>query len=354
VLSNDAKKEPAKSPPNFQMKPSPVKGEIKTRFSDPPAPPPQQPLPEKPDGPSHQPLFRRSDTEKPKITGSPVRSDSSSQLNSLAEALNNARKEIESQSMRLKDLEMLLAQERLARENAEDRVQRLEAETLKDAGDAIRGSNEGLESVPPFALGDVETTNDEGMENSAEDPDAEFMDAATDRLQQRLEKMVYEMDEMKVQMEQYRQRAEAAEMNSARDRQTLAEMVEKIRRDEAERMSRAVSRSPSRNRGKSNDTESLSEVVKQNGHVDNRSHGREVETARAVLRKAGVQNGRPVTPEQAEQLEKAFSQALASKFPPAAHQDALMQGGPVVSMLGIVIVGVGLMAWLNSWPRVER
>src|SRR3569623_302896 len=55
-----------------------------SRFSDPPAPPPQQPLPEKPDAPprhgsdSFSPL-KRSDTDKPKSfpTSSPVSRDSS-------------------------------------------------------------------------------------------------------------------------------------------------------------------------------------------------------------------------------------------------------------------------------------
>ena len=27
---------------------------------------------------------------------------------------------------------------------------------------------------------------------------------------------------------------------------------------------------------------------------------------------------------------------------------------PFASMLGVVIVGVGIMAWLNGWQRVER
>jgi len=94
------------------VKISPIK-DLKTRFLEPPAPPPQQPLPEKPDAPS----FKRADTEKPKNIGSPVRSDA--QMSTLTDALSSAKKEIESQGIRLRDLETLLNEERRAREDAE-------------------------------------------------------------------------------------------------------------------------------------------------------------------------------------------------------------------------------------------
>jgi hypothetical protein len=102
-----------------------------SRFSEPPAPPPQQPLPEKPDAlsrsasESFSPL-KRSDTEKPKSgTGSPVSRDSSQILN-LIEALSSAKREIETHGTRVKELENLLFQEQAARKLAEDKVNELE------------------------------------------------------------------------------------------------------------------------------------------------------------------------------------------------------------------------------------
>jgi uncharacterized membrane-anchored protein YhcB (DUF1043 family) len=353
ILTSDPKKEVAKSPPN-SIRPSPIK-ENKARFSDPPAPPPQQPLPEKPDVAPYQSLLRRNDTERPRLNGSPVRSDSASQLNSLTEALTSARKEIESQSVRLKDLEKLLAQERLARESAEERAQRLEAEAKKEMASEEISREAAPEAPADDEALEVEAEEQVEQEPASEVPGSAIVDAATSRLQQRLEKMVAEMDEMKQQMEKYRQRAETAEAESAQNRQTLAEMVEKIRKDEAERQARSSSTSPTRRNGLANRPHYTMEGAQENGVVKEPSEPEGgIEKAREVLRKAGVQNGRPVTPEQAEELEKALSQALAIRPASAKHHELLTHGAPVISMVTVVLAGAALMAWLNSWPKVER
>ena len=122
---------------------SSLKDSLKARFSDPPAPPPQAPLPEKPDIAHRmtssvdlpmQALLRRSDTERPKYgspNSSPVRGasldqgssgSSALQIASLSEALNAAKKEMEAQNLRLREAEDLLIQERVKREDAEDRA----------------------------------------------------------------------------------------------------------------------------------------------------------------------------------------------------------------------------------------
>src|SRR4051794_32059301 len=70
-------------------RPSPVrsKPDLKNHFSEPPAPPPQQPLPEKPDvakalaDPVIQPLLLRAETTRPlSHHGSPTRPDHSQTL----------------------------------------------------------------------------------------------------------------------------------------------------------------------------------------------------------------------------------------------------------------------------------
>lgn len=82
---------PAKdSKPNSEKprsSPMKVKTDFKTHFSEPPAPPPQAPLPEKPDvlralaDPVIQPLLRRSETARPSsASDSPTRNDHSSTL----------------------------------------------------------------------------------------------------------------------------------------------------------------------------------------------------------------------------------------------------------------------------------
>jgi chromosome segregation ATPase len=201
---------------------------LKARFSDPPAPPPQQPLPAKPDAASS---LRRSDTERPK-TGSPVRPDA--QMSSLNEALTSAKKEIETQGVRLRDLEAMLGEERRAREDAEERANRLERKTSKEL------EEEDLEHATGDSQKDeVESLETEESTTGLEDGSPSTTTAdTTSRLQQRLDLMVTEMNEMKQQMERYRERAETAEA----DRKSLAEMIESIRRDNARTSSREARR----------------------------------------------------------------------------------------------------------------
>ena len=85
--------------------------------------------------PSNSPL-KRSDTEKPKLSGGSPVSRESSQILSLAEALSAARKDLESQGARVRELEDLLRQERTARENAEERARKLEGQALKHDTDS--------------------------------------------------------------------------------------------------------------------------------------------------------------------------------------------------------------------------
>jgi hypothetical protein len=131
-------------------------------------------------------------------------------MSTLAEALSSAKKEIESQGMRLRDLETLLNEERRAREEAEDRANRLERESLKDLELSepalVNGDNSDTETVV-----ELEKEEDEDVKLENESASPSLADVATARLQQRLETMMSEMNEMKQQMEKYRERAETAE-----------------------------------------------------------------------------------------------------------------------------------------------
>ncbi|KAF1958797.1 factor arrest protein 10 [Byssothecium circinans] len=341
ILSADPKKEQSKSSPiNHRI--SPIKEmNVKARFSDPPAPPPQQPLPEKPDAQSS--LLRRTDTERPKINGSPVRSDP--QLSTLSEALQNAKKEMESQSLRLRDLEELLNEERRAREDAEARANRLERE--RDAAE------------PPVANGDVQkpSGNTESEENEAEIIVAngaitDEADADTARLQQKLDVMMSEMNEMKIQMEKYRERAESAEA----DRKSLAEMIENIRQDNAKKASKdarlrsrsdsEVARDAAKNNGQADEEDELEE-----GEIMIINEDLEEDGTRTLLRRA-VQNGGPVGREDSAEVVAKTSNVLATR--PNRNELAIAHGAPAVSILTVVALGVAVMAWLNNYPRVDR
>ncbi|GME39832.1 cytoplasm to vacuole targeting vps64 [Neofusicoccum parvum] len=291
LLASDPKKEQNKTS-SPMTKHSPLKGDIKARFSDPPAPPPSQPLPEKPD--AAQPSLRRAETEKPKLPANinATKGDSSLQITTLVEALSNAKKEFDMQSVRLKEVEDLLAQERLARESAEERALRLESERQKDLPGDVETYTNGV-SEP--TIGESTGPTDDSISEDTiiiEPPQTTEMDPSTVQLQQRLESMVAEMDRMRQEMETYKQRAERAEAESAQDRQTLAEMIESIRKQDVDRAAKGT-------------------LVKDNG-----------------------------------------SHALATKTPGG---EQLAHVGPYASMVGVVVLGLSIMAYINGWQKpLER
>lgn len=340
ILTAEPKKEPAKQSPANSVKISPIKDiNLKARFSDPPAPPPQQPLPEKPNAASS---LKRSDTERPK-TASPVRSDA--QMSSLTEALNSAKKEIESQGARLRDLESLLSEERRAREDAEERANRLERESIKEpeqAGEADEESREVDESV----VEEVGT----GLENGSASPTTAD---TTARLQHRLETMMLEMNEMKQQMERYRERAEAAES----DRKSLTEMIENIRKENAKLSS---VRGRRRSRSGSEDAREITGAGIDGSEDDNdvgqgeitiiKGHDVDEDSAGPLLRRANQQNGHAVDGESKDSSKP--SNALSVQRHSSA--DLMYHGGPVGAIVTVVAIGVAVMAMLNQYPKAER
>lgn len=340
ILSADSKKEATKPSPVNPVKISPIKDmSLKARFSDPPAPPPQQPLPEKPDAHS----LKRSDTERPKSNSSPVRSDA--QMATLTEALQSAKKEIESQGTRLRDLEALLNEERRAREDAEERANRLERE--REAAEPVLANGEVHKPEPSVELGEPDIV----VANGSASPT--LPDVAAARLQQRLESMMTEMNEMKLQMERYRERAETAEA----DRKSLAEMIENIRQDnvkkankEAKRRSRSDSELAREADAVKTDSSEEDEEAEEGEITIIREKDEEEDGAGALLRRA-VQNGRPAEQETTGELTKS-SPALATR--PNRNDLALAHGAPAVSILTVVALGVAVMAWLNNYPKLER
>ncbi|KAH8723938.1 hypothetical protein GQ44DRAFT_740676 [Phaeosphaeriaceae sp. PMI808] len=345
ILTADPKKEPTKASPIDPVKISPIKDiNLKARFSDPPAPPPQQPLPAKPDAASS---LKRSDTERPK-TGSPVRPDP--QMSSLTEALTSAKKEIESQGVRLRDLEARLNEERRAREDAEERANRLERESSKELD----------EEEVSFANGDINgeaADEDEveekstGLENGSASPD---IADSTSRLQQHLELMMTEMTEMQQQMDRYRERAETAEA----DRKSLAEMIETIREDNARASSRGT-----RRRSRSN-----SDIAREaaSSGVNSSSDEHEAEEGEITIIKEkdlneGGTNGLPretsmpnghVVEHDKNRVSAKPSNALLTRH--LNRTDLMYHGGPVGAIVAVVAIGVAVMTILNQFPKTDR
>jgi hypothetical protein len=153
-------------------------------------------------------------------------------------------------------------------------------------------------------------------------------------------------------MEQWKQRCEVAEAERDADRKTLAEMVVQLRAEEAQRVAaQEKARSRSRKRRAS-------------------SQGSKTEETSSPASKPTSENGievsqtdGPAPSDDTTDEETMLSRAnTITPFTPRGQgtlQDHRLEAGlPYASMLGVVLIGMGLMAYINGWqsppPRLER
>lgn len=347
-----------------------LKTDAKSRFSEPPAPPPQQPLPEKPDAPRSSPSdpspppLKRANTERPRsgTTSSPISEESTSQILSLVEALASAKKEISSQSARMRDLELMLQKERQARELAEQLAKQLELQSSRAsinhhdesrAGESIveeafGPSTDRIETKPtvlgqrsksPTLNHEFPTTDDQEQNTSiGKDVDTGAISTSTSVLEQRMETMLIEMQQLKEHLELFKKRAETAEAERDVNRKTLAEMVEKIR-----------SKDPAR--GSSSPESAPLPAGDMAQDLPSNSSGTINDVLGLMLEKPG-----PAKENTAAEKAKAIKTTAGTlTVPPGAQDDRLYQVTPYASMLGVVLIGMGLMAYLNGWqsPKVD-
>ena len=348
-------------------------------FSQPPAPPPQQPLPEKPDSAVFSipesfssPSLKRTETEKPRSPlHSPTRTDPpSGQIVSLLEALKSARQEIDSQGDRVKYLESALARERKAREHAERHAESLsEGRILRQSHETNGAANEELFESPLDSVelmdqdspscgrlqdkeGDnrglsrsISTATLKGSPNMHQD--TEEVDASTSRLQARVDLMVKEMDEMKQIMESYKRRAEDAEEG----RRSLAQMVENIRAG----------------RG-ANDTPTMfgkDSVVPSSGISDSALDFSKLQSSgdndRGLVTTQAHRphpNGNAAIGDIQREFQNTVSNVLQQhqrSWNAPGESGRMVQSAPYLSMVGVVIIGVSIMTYLNGWqPGGEK
>ena len=342
-------------------------------FSQPPAPPPQQPLPEKPDFARFiisesfpQPSLKRTDTERPKSElNSPTKEIPSGQIVSLLEALKSAKQEIDSQGSRVKHLEVALARERKARELAERRARTLSGsqndhepngateeeafepplDTLelieKDLPNGHPEDDQESEQIPR-SISTATLKNEEEIHQGTVD-----IDTSTSRLQARIDLMVKEMDDLKMLIESYKHRAEDAEEGQ----RGLAEMVENIRAGRDPKSVRPTSNGDDSTRLSNGDV---------NGAADSKApaHSRKVDrSTSSSLLHPQLPNGTASIEDMHQELEKTVSNVLQQQrqWGGTVEGGRMVQSAPYVSMVGIVLIGVGIMTWLNAWqPGGER
>lgn len=336
----------------------------KTRFSEPPAPPPSQPLPEKPDisrpAVSDMPALKRGTTERPKshpANTSPVHPNNNSlnQIMQLTEALNLAKRELDTHSARVRDLEEMLSKEREARLLAEDLVQKMEESNHAGlngsaAAPLVNGHSELDKAFDPPA---ERAPSPEAVEptETAEPtpaPQPDKVEALAAVFQARIDTMTSEMLGLREQLEAFRQRAEKAEAERDVDRKTLAEMVQQIRqRDEEEReAAERRSRSPSKGRARPVSRGNVPE--KEASALPNGAAAAPVDR----------HDGSAEESTEAPTLSRANTITPASRGLASSPQDlALIKSLPYASVIGVVLIGMGLMAYLNGWqphPKLDR
>lgn len=306
------------------------------RFADPPAPPPQQPLPEKPDSAKSSPinpasisnLLKRSETAKAGgNTGNSPTSPHNSQMLQLVEALTHAKKELDSQAARVKQLEDMLNEERSARVDAEERARKLEQNS---ASRPVANVEEvpDLQELVEKESGPTEEQQDSEPEK---DPTGE-----EHNLQQKFDHMVAEMQRMRADVEKFKRRADTAESDASKARESLAEMIERLRQENSREILEVVEVEPLR--GKTAGVSASSSQTTGSSSSNTKA--------------PGPANGHIRTPKLPAHLEHAVTTILREGN--HGNGEILANSAPYVSMLGVVLIGVGLMAYLNSWQKSER
>jgi hypothetical protein len=333
--------EPPKQPQTMINGNLSFRADPKARFSDPPAPPPQQPLPEKPDVPS----LKRGSLERPRLdsaNSSPIRQENLSQIIQLTEALNIAKRDIDTQTARMRELEMMLQKEREARELAEELARRLEesANTQVNGVESHEELDEAEESTEERdATEESKTMLPELEEISPADKVAQETAVA---LQSRIDTMDEQMRELRMQMEQWRNRCETAETERDSGRKTLEEMVIQLREEEARRVAAEEQR-----RSRSRSLRGERDEAAQNAAA---ATSPAPEAAKLALKQERSLTNSSQDSADVPTLSRAntITPQTSPRGGPLQSQH-LRAGIPYASMIGVVLIGMGLMAYMNGW-----
>lgn len=300
------------------------------------------------------PKLRSEKTTKPDPTSPPT------QHPSLADALAKARKELEDKTALVKNLEDALKREKSARELAEDRAAELETASRAlggTSGERILGEFEAekvladergeMDDTETICGDDEKSLDGQPMEDEISSEDGDSMQVKVDpsalaaaeiasRLQRRVEEMSLELQSVKAEIETYKFRTKAAEKESDTTRKTLQEMVEDFQRKEEARKAKE------RQFGSQTEPTAVQNTGMQaNADI---AHDEIMET---------VING---TVKQSDIMKKLPGRTTIVSEDLARTSLALSKrnAAPYVSIIGVMLLGVGMMAVLNSWQKGER
>lgn len=354
----------------------PLRPDTKARFSDPPAPPPQQPLPEKPDSPAS----KRGPTERPKSgpsASSPVRQDNTSQILQLTEALNNAKRDIDAQAAKNRELETLLQRERAARAQAEEKTRKLverrksrkahfkrvngfseiTSSTDEDSSPSSSDSDKPKKKEPPKPE-ETHGGYDEFLPMNADEArDAVIRKAAmeTATFETRLHAMENHMADLKQEISTWKTRCTEAEAERDQGRKSLEEMVTQLReqerlRKESEEKARTAAREKEQATAQAREAAATATPVPVPVPVTVADAAPASEPS-ASKAPAGADKPQPADgPEDGPTLSRTNTITPHSVQRQVAGQNERVATAlPYASILGVVLVGMGMMAYLNGW-----
>ena len=313
----------------------------------------------------------RIDTEKPtSAMSSPKRLEpQNGQIFSLLEELKSAKQEITSQGERMTYLEVALKRERKARENAERRARALSGNRLPNGRSASEAIDQNAletpldsldlfeQDLPNGFLENVDDSNTNLVNSRASmetlkdgdrmDPETEEMEVSTSRTQARFDLLLQEMKELKDTAEAYKRRAEESEEAQRR----FAAIVEKIRTGHGPAASAASVNSNNSTLVGTGDGIVSPSSKDTTLNINGDDHG-----LRALSKQKGLFNGNASAGTKLQQeLEWTLSDVLQQGKANPDGGGRMAQSAPYVSMIGVVLIGVGLMTWLNGWqPGVNE
>ncbi|RKF64501.1 putative fha domain-containing protein [Erysiphe neolycopersici] len=327
-----------------------IRQEPTTCFSAPPAPPPQQPLPEKPDfarSTDHQSQTSYSKRENiERSTSSSGNSqacpETPGQAKSLMKALALAKKEIDSQTEKMRELEAQLLKEKKTREYAEYVARQLESQSETRRNELLTVSLEQPvieEAFKPHINVSSQKINSKPeviSEASKIKTESQSDNESSNSMENCLETIFAEMGEPEGQLETCKACTEAVMADRDADQKTLAEMVEKIRLDEAER---------------------------------NKQFPDELGCCGRISEESSIQEGKYATINinLQEPIQQEFQPNFKSQIPWNNEAESTIlaknnnycepflnhHAAPFASMLGVVLIGVGIMSYLNGWHVIK-
>jgi hypothetical protein len=177
----------------------------------------------------------------------------------------------------------------------------------------------------------------------SEDAVATAAAQAAAELQQRMEAILQELASVKNDMHSYKLRAEAAEMRAAAaeqerdaDKTTLLDTIRQIRAEEISRLARTIEAG----------SQTIADEADADAAIETRDCGIQVTTpgdGRRASAPPGIIRADSSSIHTVQRLSK--EQTLILRRQSAA---------PYASLLGVVVLGVGLMAVINNWQRGDR